>query len=294
MTLPRNNATELTKNKYRYCVHKDELVVSVSRPWLTSEARKKMNNAYPRVISNLGMIDGIDDKTVTYRKMINFMYHNCMNLSDKEQIIQAYIDQNFTAGNIRYNYFTPEDVGRFEEWLPLMYDYMPMGFSQTLGYAHPTSGDTMTTVMIGGLRTVMNGDFEVFTGDKIQWYWPFERDCFKPNGKRKPHSHVIIQGNSSDDDVVDPESTYNVKPTFIDVQNDNILELEKDSATREKYHNQVYGQPKNSDKVVARIKPYWKDEEYPRMYDQVRVFAYAIGCARPHEMVDIKICRQSL
>ena len=32
------------------------------------------------------------------------------------------------------------------------------------------AGDTMVTVMIGGLRTVMNGDFEVFTGDLIQWY----------------------------------------------------------------------------------------------------------------------------
>jgi hypothetical protein len=29
----RNDAEELQRNKYRYCIHKDELVVGVGRPW---------------------------------------------------------------------------------------------------------------------------------------------------------------------------------------------------------------------------------------------------------------------
>ena len=58
---------------------------------------------------------------------------------------------------------------RFSDWINVMCDYIPVGFANTLGYAHPNSGDTMTSVMIGGLRTVMNGDFEVYTGDPIQW-----------------------------------------------------------------------------------------------------------------------------
>lgn len=31
----------------------------------------------------------------------------------------------------------------------------------------------------------MNGDFEVFAGDIVQWYWTFERDCFRQDGSRK-------------------------------------------------------------------------------------------------------------
>jgi hypothetical protein len=27
------NTEEIVRNKYRYCVHKDELVVGVGRPW---------------------------------------------------------------------------------------------------------------------------------------------------------------------------------------------------------------------------------------------------------------------
>jgi hypothetical protein len=36
------------------------------------------------------------------------------------------------------------------------------------------------------------------------------------------------------------------------------------------------------------------DDEQPRLYDWQRVFGIAISSARPNEMVDIKICRQSM
>jgi hypothetical protein len=29
----REEAEELQRNKYRYCIHKDELVVGIGRPW---------------------------------------------------------------------------------------------------------------------------------------------------------------------------------------------------------------------------------------------------------------------
>ncbi len=52
--------------------------------------------------------------------------------------------------------------------------------------------------------------------------------------------------------------------------------------------------PANKAKNVARIKPYMQDDAQPRLYDWVRVFAVAISSARPNEMVDIKISKQSL
>jgi hypothetical protein len=55
--------------------------------------------------------------------------------------------------------------------LKMMYDYFAVGYANTLGWAHSNTGDTMTSVMIGGLRTVMNGDFEIFAGDLVQFYW---------------------------------------------------------------------------------------------------------------------------
>lgn len=66
----------------------------------------------------------------------------------------------------------PDSVGmKTSSFMGMMNDYFAVGFSNTIGYAHANTGDTMTSVMIGGLRTVKNGDFEIFPGDLVQFYW---------------------------------------------------------------------------------------------------------------------------
>lgn len=279
---------------------------------MIEDARKKVNNAYPRVISNLGMLDGMSTETQTPRKMLMYMYHFASTMRDKRNIIDWFKSQNFydhllhpTEGKGVYPkevlFFHPSttEANKLAEptksWLPIMHDYTAMGYAQTLGWAHSMTGDTMTTVMIGGLRTVMNGDFEIFTGDVLQWYWPFEKNCFQKDGKRRPVVMDSIYSNMKGHLI-----PHNLNPQMdYDDNNEEKAEfspwrLEKDASARETYHKKIYGQPKNADKVVPLLKPYWHDEYYPRMYDKMRVFAVAISCARPHEMVDIKICRQSL
>ena len=113
------------------------------------------------------------------------MYHFARSLREKAAIIDwfrheneaadaFYIDEA-TGNRVQSPHpeavaFKREDKVRAKNWLPLMADQISVGYANTLGWAHPNTGDTMVTVMIGGLRTVMNGDFEVFTGDLIQWY----------------------------------------------------------------------------------------------------------------------------
>jgi hypothetical protein len=36
MSFVHGDAEELQRNKYRYCIHKDELVVGLGRPWCVS------------------------------------------------------------------------------------------------------------------------------------------------------------------------------------------------------------------------------------------------------------------
>ena len=180
----------------------------------------------------------------------------------------------------------------FGNWLNIMVDYIPVGFANTLGWAHSNSGDTMSSVMIGGLRTVMNGDFEVFTGDLIMWYWPCERDCFEDDGSRKPYIGLWKRGPNNEllPPNVDPRMTMRnagrVESTG--------RELPEDAQERQVYHARQFGAPPSKEKIVARVKPFFRDDENPRMYDFYRVFGVAISCARPHEMLDIKIQKQSL
>jgi hypothetical protein len=187
----------------------------------------------------------------------------------------------------------PKDL---RAYIPKLYDFYPVGFANTIGYAHPSSGDTMSSVMIGGLRTVMNGDFEVFAGDLIQWYWTFELGCFHfDTGRRKS-----IQGaggipiSNGDPEVDYAQVGVPALAPLHPPNNDPRGDL------RRIHNNFQYGinpdkfSPADKAKNVARIKPYMPDDAQPRVYDWYRVFAVAISSARPNEMVDIKISKQSL
>ena len=133
----------------------------------------------------------------------------------------------------------------------------------------------------------MNGDFEVFAGDRIQWYWTFERKCFRHDGSRKsivagaPGAQVV-------QDEGDPEHDYT-----------GVADPPRPDEPRRIHNDYQYGvtnggAPADKARHVARIKPYIPDDAQPRLYDYLRVFAIAISSARPNEAVDIKICRQSM
>jgi len=293
------NPYELQRNKMQYCVHKDEVVVGVSRPWAKETVRSLPPSAYPRVLSCLGDITLKDDyKDVL--KMIKYIGHFSTSIRKREQIITqmktrpAHTVDHYNPGGGHVHYLDHEDGTRAElfKHIPKMFDFYPVGIANTLGYAHPNSGDTMTSVMIGGLRTVMNGDFEVYAGDLIQWYWTFEKDCFHPiTGKRK--SITDAAGNVHDG--WDPEVDYQL--AFGAAAGPQLTERDN----QRRLHNDLqYGRdpidkrPADKSKNVARIKPYIRDDEQPRIYDWFRVFGVAINSARPNEMLDIKINRQSM
>lgn len=70
-------------------------------------------------------------------------------------------------------------------------DFYVVGISLGLAYAHPSSGDTVASVMIGGLRTVQNGAFPVHTNDLLCVYFDDERDFFEHDGARK-NRHLLL------------------------------------------------------------------------------------------------------
>lgn len=290
--LKNRDPDELIRNKYRYCVHKDELVLGVGKCWAKDGSDKKFqNNAYPRVVSNLGGLadmNGQEESPVV--KLIKIMYHTAISIPVRNEILNKFQDakrEDFISPEGYPSYLGQSDASDrmlFAEVVPKIHDFITVGYANTLGWAHAHTGDTMTSVMIGGLRTVMNGDFEVFTGDLIQWYWPFERTCFYKTGRRKPIP------------TVDGKFYLNFDPSNIDDSGKRNVDwsLDKDSLQRKQFFDQQYGDRKGREKVVAQIKPYKRDDENPRIYDWYRVFAVALCSARPREKVDIRICRQAL
>jgi hypothetical protein len=239
------------------------------------------------VVSNLGRLgDHTNGAPSEPLKFLLFAYHNITSLAQRNEYIEAANKSDYTdlvGGSLitgTGNYMTEISSARkytFQNHLDLIHDFTAVGYANTVGFAHAHHGDTMTSVHIGGLRTVMNGDFAVECGDKIQWYWPDENAYMDRDGKRLP----------VDLDNVDPKTNA---LSFANANNPR----NPGASDRENFYSLQFGQKKNAGKYVPRVKTYEEDEENPRIYDSMRVFAVAISSARPHEMFDIMIARQAI
>ena len=290
------NRDDLFHNKYGYCVHKDELVLGVTRCWSRDDIIYGQN-AYPRVVSNLGRWadhQGSSGEPPEGIKFMLWMYHTVSTLQERELILKAAnhkdgseLDKLFAGARGAAGFLKRESdpaagahghSPRYElqNELQCAYDYVTVGYANTVGFAHAHHGDTMTSVHIGGLRTVMNGDFPVECGDQIQWYWPDEAEWFDAHGGRLPRSGTVFD---------------NAFPSG----NKFAVGTKGAEAERRDFYARQYGQvKKESPKYVPRVKPYKRCEKTPRLYDGLRVFAVAISSARPHEMFDIMIARQAI
>jgi hypothetical protein len=293
------SADELEKNKMQYCIHRDEMVVGIGRPWKKSRVRTLPPSAYPRVVSNMGNLAKDEEKYKIPRMMMKYLFHFSTDIIDRNNIINEMDKNKITLGDKvkpKDAYFT-DPLGNhmtLASFLHKMNDFYSAGISNTLGFAHPNSGDTMSSVMIGGLRTVMNGKWTVETGDKIQWYWTFEEDCFRGDGLRKSFKKYSKAGL-----LLKDNTGTNPNLDMLD-EGEEDTKVVTDASGRRDFNDRQFGVKSGSltptDKAsnVARVKTYIKDPRRPRLYDEMRVFARAIGGARPNEMVDIQICRQSM
>jgi hypothetical protein len=257
--------------------------------------------------------------------MIKFLFHTATNVLDRQIIIDAMaqdrgfdkIGEDLQPDKHYFHFKNDSDTGKhvycnLTKYLARMYDYYPVGVCNTIGYANPRSGDTVSSVMIGGLRTVMNGDWEVQAGDVVQWYWTFEKDCFDDTtGKRNRFQLFNADGDITQDYFgMDPAKDVD------ELAAADLAERGDDAAGRQprppprhiadlsqerrKFNDRQYGMkpqsttPSDKSKSVARIKTYVKDPFCPRIYDEMRVCGRAIGTARPNELLDIQISRQSM
>jgi hypothetical protein len=243
--------SELIANETKWCMAKDELVVSCGKHLMTAPSITGTKYAYPSVVTTIGSLH--DDE----KKFLRNHFHHMGRKS---------------AADIQGEVFP--DISKLTAKAKQLRNFMPVGYSVGKACAHGHQGDTVASVQIGGLRTVLNGAFEVQTGDLIQMYIPEAEKCmFTPQGGRR-----MIHNDAND---VDAAMT------------------QKDKSRRD-FYNRGNGMndPKGSQKTgLFSIKPYAEtfNENGLQYYgDKSRVFAKALSCARPYEPVDIMIARQAM
>jgi hypothetical protein len=265
----------LQKEKHAFSVAKDDITIGVSKPIRKNENGRgnQRNKAYPSVVSTLARMEQ------AAKNYLVLLYHNPRTFAERDAFIHR-VEKKPDAWDVTMSEVAKKQIAEMPE-------FYFVGVSVGFGYPHPLSGDTVCTTMIGGMRTILNGAFEIDTGDIIQWYWSAEEPCFDKNGRRR--------------DQITEQRSQGVS-TWL---RENNRQGSSDSVRRKTFHergNGVFTNSQTDGTVTFGAK---KEIAFPkslrpaldgafRLGDRMRVFGRAMSGARPWEMVDVQICRQSM
>lgn len=302
-----NAMMELQQNKMKYCMHKDDVVIGLGKPLYGTSMNKSSKRAYPSVIVTLA---GMQKGARRFMALQNFMVRHYGDLDKSKKIFVDVLMQRHgdSAEDKRvYETIVGKNMDQRDTIIHQVNNMLEMyfaGISLGLAYAHPHSGDTVASVMIGGLRTVLNGHFQIHTNDLLCFYWDDELDLFEENGGRKDRS-LFEDG----DDHKTTQKFLNY--IFNDKCPGITLTMTKAMKERQAFYAMGQGAyPKDPDGQgpfkgktgVAKIKPYivskYPDpltgapQHFPM--DKCRIFGKAIGNAEPFQMVDIMLSRQAI
>lgn len=302
-----NALLELENNKNKYSVAQNDLVVGLGRPMYGTSMSNTRKKAYPAMISTLGKMDPYVRRWIATH---NFMVQDYTQANAFKSMFLAEIAGK---GKAKSKIELPEDKrAQIATMTNNLLEMYPLGVALGQAWAHPHSGDTVASVMVGGLRTILNGAFQVHTGDLLMFYFDDEAELFEENGGRKDRS-MLLENNSPKlemDRVVD----YIVKGQLSAPANPMPGKMNTATQNRFQYHekeNANFLRTPNGrvegKQNVFRVKPY-VESRYPDKYsaglhaivpqhfpcDKARIFARAISNARPFDFLDIQLSRQAI
>jgi len=265
---------QMHQNRYKYITHRDDLVLCVTQK--IGRALSNKVDVYPSVVSTFADIDKnmqgalmwLYDSASPYiflRKV-----HDIINKEPArhDQFLQE-IPAWMTAHGLTYQMLNESKLKTFLSKMPYL---QAQGYAQTVGYGNAVSGDTVLSVLIGGIVTVRNGHFPMRCGQAVQWYFNFEKDLFSAQHAGAGSEWDI--GSRLTPAAILPGGAVALPLT------DRRGQLEENSLRT----------------LFALPKPYvisstTGTEHYG---DKIRIFARCIGGGGAHEMVDLQLMTQSL
>jgi hypothetical protein len=295
---------ELVNHKHKYSVSKDELVLDVGNAMSAGcDQYAKMCNPYPLMLSSF---HGMDDMTNSVYACL--MAHGSDFSNYRKEIFEAIGDRKFFEAGLAPADLKARDFERGYDQIKCLPYFKTLGYSVGTAYAHERSGDTMASIMIGGINTCLNGAFPLQTGDRVMWYLTkAEAEMFMANGERIKVKDDGVRGGylphkspmQATIGGAFPHLTLKNIETHVErirsvgkKDRDNQRNVVKAKQAYAKQQNGIE-LPGNSFKdAVALIKPFFYKNASDGDFE--RVFAVCLSPAAPFEMVDIMISRQSL
>ena len=272
-----NARTHIQSNKYLYAMQKDELVLNVTQKLLATASSGSASGAkaYPAVVTStgsmpwevkIGLRNLYSSKTgeefLCKREFANSMDHA----------------ETATVGAKKSAVFK-----RIWDSMPF---FTAQGYALGTAWASPHSGDTVGTVLVGGMVSVRNGAFACRSGQPIMFYFDFEETEFSPTT-----SSEAFEGERFDL-VVDIEK----EETVLEKTKKRSEEAGGTTAGRKRSRMVEYDSYGGSmlKNGIALPKPYVMQRGSEHYGDRIRVFAKCINGGRPHDMIDLMLMTQSL
>ena len=152
----KGNKDQTWKDKYKYCASKNQLVITVGRSLLgNSSFIDNQPHAYPPIIANLHGLDKIKQQAMCF----------LLAYGDELQFFSQYFNNDDTLKNEIKKKLEDDEVKVLDEITSssslLSRQYPCAGVSLATIFANPISGDSVGSVMIGGLVTIQNGPCNV-------------------------------------------------------------------------------------------------------------------------------------
>ena len=264
----------LHTNKMKWCMHKDEIVLNTTKKKNNEDGSAK---AYPMVITTVGEMHPLTKQYISALYSMPhahdfFTYWNLPEDEIKRMTLRDSNQQVTQWQNMENKEFALQQILSLPE-------FRCQGVALGQAWASYMSGDTVASVLVGGMMTVLNGHFTMHTGDEVQWYFDFESSGFQ-------HGH------------------RNGNPNGFRVQQPDQPDAKRQK--RADYFDQrLYGTGGGYGKslgvkdtgTVVRIKSYRMHKEgmvhHDHFGDKISVFAKCISGGRPFDMVDIMLMTQS-
>lgn len=282
------NNSELQRNKHMYSLTKDELALDVTTQMDPhSDQYSRRSQPYPMVLSSFHGLGTVANDVYACLMCADTPFHE-----HRHELFTHLKTQTFANNGGKK--ISDADHTKVRT-LPY---FRTMGYSVGTAYAHENTGDTIASVMIGGIVTVLNGAFPIQTGDPVMWYLTkAESDMFDTAGKR---IHIFNKNPMR----IDPADPAGLTWGHEDVTR-YVEEVRKKSKADRQQKNPARNKVKFMKNVngfelagneakseIALIKPFHYKNASDG--DVERVFAVCVSPAAPFEMVDIMISRQSM
>ena len=169
-----NSAQYMHSRKLQYCMHKDELVMNTTNALIPSSSYMSgAQAAYPLVVTTLAEMP----EEVT--RLLNILYGSNTLTTFRKRAVALATQKNRPYFDVAS--CGEQELPKIKNILSQLPDLRCQGVALGQAFASYMSGDSVASVLIGGMVTIANGAWDMHPGDMVQWYFESEELMFYAN-----------------------------------------------------------------------------------------------------------------